>query len=98
LGVHHVGGDALEARNVLRSFQADLARLGLPHQRFRDLRHAYATMRIEDGDDLTMVSRGLGHANLSTTADVYTHLTTAMLERSAARQDSILGLDAAGTA
>ena len=37
-----------------------------------------------------MVSRSLGHANLSTTADVYGHVTPAMQERSAARMDAIL--------
>ncbi len=37
------------------------------------------------------MSRILGHADLATTADVYAHLTPAMLERSAARMDAILG-------
>ena len=37
-----------------------------------------------------MVSRILGHSQIATTADVYAHLTPAMLERSAARMDSIL--------
>lgn len=83
--------------NVLRAFQSDLKQAGLPHQRFHDLRHAYATMRIEDGDDLTVVSRSLGHGNISTTADVYAHITKAMQDRSASRQDSILGLDASAT-
>jgi site-specific recombinase XerD len=42
---------------------------------------------LEDGEELAVVSRTLGHADLSTTADVYAHLTPAMLERSAARID-----------
>ena len=37
-----------------------------------------------------IVSRILGHADLSTTADVYAHLTPAMLDRAAARMDAIL--------
>jgi site-specific recombinase XerD len=45
---------------------------------------------IEAGEELAVVSRSLGHADLSTTADVYAHLTPAMLERSAARMDTIL--------
>ena len=55
--------------------QAALAAAGLPHQRFHDLRHAYATLMLEDGEELAVVSRTLGHADLSTTADVYAHLT-----------------------
>jgi integrase len=37
------------------------------------------------------VSRILGHSNLSTTADIYGHLTEAMLDRAADRTDVILG-------
>jgi site-specific recombinase XerD len=45
---------------------------------------------LEAGEELAIVSRSLGHADLSTTADVYAHLTPAMLERSADRMDGIL--------
>ena len=54
------------------------------------MRHAYATLMIEDGDELAVISKTLGHSNISTTADVYAHLTPAMLERSANRMDGIL--------
>jgi integrase len=40
---------------------------------------------------LGVVSRNLGHAGLSTTADVYVHRTPAMLEGAAARMDELLG-------
>jgi integrase len=83
-------GTPLDSRNVTRALQHALARAGLPRQRFHDLRHAYATLMLEDGEELAVISRSLGHANLSTTADVYAHLTPAMLERSAARMDAIL--------
>jgi integrase len=45
---------------------------------------------IESGEDLGVVSRILGHADLATTADVYAHLTPAMLDRAAERMDAIL--------
>jgi integrase len=75
---------------VTKAFQRTLERAGLPHQRFHDLRHARATLLLEDGEDLGVVSRILGHSQIATTADVYAHLTPAMLERSAARMDAIL--------
>ena len=84
-------GTPLDSRNVTHALQAALIKAGLPRQRFHDLRHAYATLMLEDGEELAVISRSLGHANLSTTADVYAHLTPAMLERSAARMDAILG-------
>jgi integrase len=89
-------GRPLMARNVIRSFHQDLRRAGLPHQRFHDLRHAYATLMIEDGEELAVISKTLGHSNISTTADVYAHLTPTMLERSATRMDGILRKRAAG--
>lgn len=83
-------GTALDSRNVTRYLQGHLARLGLPRQRFHDLRHAFATLLIESGEDLGVVSRILGHADFATTADVYAHLTPAMLDRAAERMDGIL--------
>ena len=83
-------GKPLMARNVLRALHEHLERAGLPRQRFHDLRHAYATLLLEDGEELGVISRTLGHANITTTANIYAHLTPAMLERTAARMDGIL--------
>jgi integrase len=78
------------AWNVLRALHEHLQRAGLPRQRFHDLRHAYATLLLEDGEELGVISRTLGHANITTTANIYAHLTPAMLERTAARMDGFL--------
>lgn len=83
-------GTALDTRNVTRYFQLALERAGLPHQRFHDLRHAAATVLIEQGVDLSVVSRMLGHSDLATTADVYGHLTDRMLHAAAERMQSAL--------
>jgi integrase len=58
-------------------------------QRFHDLRHACATLRLQ-GDELAVVSRILGHASITTTANVYGRLTDRMLGRAAERTDTIL--------
>jgi integrase len=83
-------GKPLFSTNVTRGLQLHLARLGLPRQRFHDLRHAFATLMLEDGEDLAVVSRALGHTTLTTTADIYAHVTPAMLDRAAERMDGIL--------
>ncbi|HUG95415.1 MAG TPA: tyrosine-type recombinase/integrase [Pleomorphomonadaceae bacterium] len=83
-------GKPLASTNVTRRLQQHLTRLGLPHQRFHDLRHAFATLMLEDGEDLAVVSRSLGHTTIATTADVYAHITPAMLDRAADRMESIL--------
>ena len=64
-------GQSLDAANVTHPFHAALAAAGLPHQRFHDLRHACATLRLEQGEELAVVSRILGHASITTTANVY---------------------------
>lgn len=83
-------GTPLDSRNVTRELHAALRHAGLPRQRFHDLRHAYATLMLEDGEDLALVSRSLGHSKLATTADTYFHVTPAMQQRAAARMDRIL--------
>lgn len=68
-------------RNVGRRSLGDAAdRAGLnseewPPLRFHDLRHTFASHLIVDlGLDVAQVSRILGHASITITLDVYTHL------------------------
>ena len=70
---------------------------GLPRQRFHDLRHCAATLLLEQGVDLAVVSRILGHASITTTANVYGHLTDAMVGRAAEGTDAILSRRVAST-
>lgn len=89
-------GGPLHARNVLVAYHAALEGAGLPRFRWHDLRHWWATAQLEAGEDLFLVSRALGHADITTTANLYAHLTPAMLRRSADRMDAILGRPEAG--
>ena len=88
-------GTPLFSRNVTQTFQQALASAGLPRKRFHDLRHTAATLLIEQGVPIYEVSRLLGHSSLSTTADIYGHLTNEMQLRTAQRMDQALGLDVA---
>jgi len=63
---------------------------GLPRQPFHQLRHAYATLLLEDGEELANISKMLGHADVSTTANLYAHLTPAITRRAADRMGTIL--------
>ena len=51
---------------------------GLPHIRFHDLRHTFATHALASGVDAKTLSGILGHTNASFTLDTYTHVTTDM--------------------
>lgn len=46
---------------------------GLPHVTLHGLRHTYATLLNANGVDMAMISAELGHSNLSTTMNIYTH-------------------------
>ena len=55
-----------------------LARLeeekGLPHVSLHGLRHTYASLLNEAGVDMARISAELGHSNLATTMNIYTHI------------------------
>ena len=54
------------------------------------LRHAYTTMLIEAGIEPAVAMKLLGHAQISTTIDIYTHLRE---ERQAAMRDRLLSIE-----
>jgi integrase len=60
-------------------------------QRFHDMRHASATMLLDAGEEIAVISKKmLGHADYSTTVDVYSHLSTERSRVAAGRIDGLL--------
>lgn len=45
---------------------------------FNSLRHTHATILLENGANIKAIQDRLGHATLSTTMDVYSHVTKNM--------------------
>jgi integrase len=77
-------------RTVLKHFKAVMAKLGRPDARFHDLRHTYAVMSLQEGDDPKTVQENLGHATASFTLDVYGHVSEKMKQDSAARMENYI--------
>ena len=49
-------------------------RYGFHHIRIHDLRHSHASMLINNGVDVLIISERLGHINPTTTLNTYSHL------------------------
>lgn len=62
---------------------------GLPHIRLHDLRHSHASLLIELGFSALLVSERLGHENVSTTLDIYSHLFPSKQSEVAERLDDL---------
>ena len=67
-------GDPLNPMTLTRVYQSYAKRLGLERARLHDLRHFHASVMLQNGASLLLVSRRLGHASVATTGDVYGHL------------------------
>ncbi|MHB8376677.1 MAG: tyrosine-type recombinase/integrase [Dehalococcoidia bacterium] len=84
-------GRPIAAQNLLRrSFEPLLKRAGLPRMRFHDLRHSAATLLLGEGIHPKIVSEMLGHTRISTTLDLYSHVTPTMQRQAADAFDAIL--------
>jgi integrase len=83
-------GRPLESKNVTHRFQSLVARAGLPHQRFHDLRHACASLLLAQGLNLKDVAETLGHSRIAVTVDLYGHLYDERRREIADRMDAIL--------
>ena len=82
---NHVGAECL-----LKCFKRRVTAIGIPEMRFHDLRHTYATLSLQNGDDPKTVSESLGHATVAFTLDVYGHVTDKMRKESADRMQAYI--------
>lgn len=62
-----------EPRTYRNYYKQLLKQLGIPDLKFHGLRHSFATRCIESKCDYKTVSVILGHANISTTLNLYVH-------------------------
>lgn len=82
-------GTPLDHRNVLRTYQRHLERLGLPPQTFHDARHACASLLLAQGVPLRTIMEVLGHSQIGITANTYAHLSVELKRDAADRMDAL---------
>ncbi len=76
-------GSPLNPSTIGQQLTVRAKQAGLPHIRVHDLRHTYATLALEAGVHLKVVSERLGHANIGITLNLYSHVSEGM-DRAAA--------------
>ena len=78
-------GRPYHPERLSRTFKARAKRAGVPVIRLHDLRHTWATLALEVDVSPRVVQERLGHANVSITLGVYSHVRPAMQADAAER-------------
>ncbi len=86
-------GSFLRPDRVRKQFQKLLAEAGLPYMRVHDLRHSAATLLISMGVPVKVVQEILGHSNISTTLNIYSHVLPGMQDEAMGKWDHLFGGD-----
>lgn len=84
-----IGGYILPSM-AYRHFKRAAEKIGRADARFHDLRHTYAVIALQEGDNPKTVQEALGHATATFTMDVYAHVSEKMRRESAERMQGYI--------
>lgn len=85
-----IDGKPRDPSNLIREYNRLIKKANLPKISFHDLRHTFATLLLENGENPKVVSEMLGHSRVSTTLDIYTHINTESQIRAANHLESLI--------
>lgn len=83
-------GSHLSPQTVYLHYKRIAAEIGVPDSRLHDLRHTFAVLSLQNGDNVKTVQGNLGHATAAFTLDVYGHVSERMKEESASRMQNYI--------
>ena len=84
-------GGYKDANQLRLEFYRLLKAADLPLIRFHDLRHSAATILLGMGVHPKIVQELLGHSNISTTMDIYSHVLPSMQKEAMGKLDNLFG-------
>jgi integrase len=85
-------GRAWNVQYISQAFRRHLIKCILPNIRLHDLRHSCASYLLKAGCDFKEIQMWLGHKQISTTLDIYTHLDASSKKEAAKRLGALLSL------
>lgn len=74
-------GNHLYQREFMDKYHQFLQKYQITDIRFHDLRHTFATLLIESDVSMKLVQELLGHSTITTSMDIYTHVSDRMKEK-----------------
>ena len=83
-------GKPLLPDTISHAWSKMVKRAGLNHFRLHDARHTHASLLLKQGAHPKVVQERLGHTTISTTLDLYSHVTPGLQEAAAKRFDEVL--------
>ena len=86
-----VDGGHLSPNAITKAWPVAMAAIGMPAVTLHSLRHTHASMLINAGLDILMISRRLGHSSPTITLNVYGHLIHGTDDRAAQIMDAAFG-------
>ena len=83
-------GDHYCPQTVYAHFKKIARQIGAEKANVHSLRHTYAVLCLQNGDDVKTVQSNLGHATAAFTLDVYGHVSEKMKQDSANRMEAYM--------
>ena len=86
-------GNLVSPHYLTATFPKLLEKNGLRRIRFHDLRHSCASLLLANGVPMKQIQEWLGHADISTTANIYAHVQYSDKVNMARRMGGLLDIN-----
>ena len=86
-------GELIKPSYITAHFPTLLRQNNLRDIRFHDLRHTCASLLVSLDVNMKVIQRYLGHSNMSTTADIYSHLDANAKSEAGRAIESVLSIN-----